>query len=178
VSGRIVIQLWGWGNTPIRLRIGEGAIVEPGVVFRLTDGADVTIGPLSLIRRGVVLNASGTLTLVRQNMISWYSTIHCAGSVVLGDQTGLSEQATIVDSTHYRTTPDKYGYENTLISHVAIGDRCWIAAKAAVLHGVEIGDDVVVAAGSVVTKNLPVGVLAGGIPARVLAENYSGAPGS
>ncbi|MBK9099974.1 MAG: hypothetical protein IPM90_00015 [Austwickia sp.] len=74
--------------------------------------------------------------------------------------------------------PDKYGYENTLISHVAIGDRCWIAAKAAVLHGVEIGDDVVVAAGSVVTKNLPVGVLAGGIPARVLAENYSGAPGS
>ena len=51
---------------------------------------------------------------------------------------------------------------------VRIGRNCWIGAGALIMPGVTIGDDTVVGAGSVVTKDLPAGVLAVGNPCRVL----------
>lgn len=51
-----------------------------------------------------------------------------------------------------------------------IGRNCWIGAGAIILPGVTIGDNTVVGAGSVVTKDLPSGVVAVGNPCRVLRE--------
>ena len=53
---------------------------------------------------------------------------------------------------------------------VRIGRNCWLGAGVIVLQGVTIGDNTVVGAGSVVTKDLPSNVLAVGTPARVLRE--------
>jgi len=54
-----------------------------------------------------------------------------------------------------------------------IGKRCWLGANAVVLPGVELGDDVIVAAGSVVTKSFRANTIVGGVPARVLKERTS-----
>lgn len=51
---------------------------------------------------------------------------------------------------------------------VTIGDDVWIGGKVAIMPGVTIGSDVVVAAGAVVTKDIPDGVLVGGVPARII----------
>ena len=53
---------------------------------------------------------------------------------------------------------------------VTIGNNVWIGGRAVINPGVTIGNDVVVAAGSVVTKDVPDGVVVGGNPARVLQE--------
>jgi acetyltransferase-like isoleucine patch superfamily enzyme len=53
---------------------------------------------------------------------------------------------------------------------VRIGSNCWLGAGCIVLPGVQLGDHVVVAAGSVVTKSFGPNVLVGGVPARVLKE--------
>lgn len=53
---------------------------------------------------------------------------------------------------------------------VYIGNRVWIGAGAIVLPGVTIGDDSVIGAGSVVTKDIPAGVVAAGNPCRVIRE--------
>jgi acetyltransferase-like isoleucine patch superfamily enzyme len=58
-----------------------------------------------------------------------------------------------------------------VIVPVAIGDNVWIGAKAIILKGVTIGDGAVVAAGSVVTKDVAPGVLVAGNPARTLKSN-------
>jgi maltose O-acetyltransferase len=59
---------------------------------------------------------------------------------------------------------------------VTIGDGAWIGARATILPGVTIGGGAVVAAGSVVTRDLPANVLAGGVPARVIRELTVEAP--
>lgn len=55
---------------------------------------------------------------------------------------------------------------------VAIGRNVWLAAHVIVLPGVTIGDDVIAAAGSVITKDVPSGVLVAGNPARVMRSLY------
>ncbi len=49
---------------------------------------------------------------------------------------------------------------------VVIGDRVWVGTRAVVLKGVTIGDGAVVAAGAVVSKDVPAGAVVAGIPAR------------
>lgn len=49
-----------------------------------------------------------------------------------------------------------------------LGDRCYVGMRAAVIHGVTIGDDVVIGAGAVVIDDLPPGVTAVGLPARIV----------
>jgi acetyltransferase-like isoleucine patch superfamily enzyme len=51
---------------------------------------------------------------------------------------------------------------------IRIGRGAWIAAGATVLQGVTVGDDAVVAAGAVVTKDVPPRTLVAGVPARVI----------
>ena len=53
---------------------------------------------------------------------------------------------------------------------VRIGRNCWIGAGAVIVPGVTVGDDVVIGAGSVVTKDIPDGVVAVGNPCRVLRK--------
>ena len=60
------------------------------------------------------------------------------------------------------------GYQYNLPIH--IGKCCWIGAGAVILPGVTIGDNTVVGAGSVVTHDLPSGVVAFGNPCRVIRE--------
>lgn len=53
---------------------------------------------------------------------------------------------------------------------VRIGENCWIGAGALIMPGVTIGDNVVIGAESVVTKDIPSDVIAVGVPCRVLRE--------
>ena len=53
---------------------------------------------------------------------------------------------------------------------IVIHDRVWIGPGVTILHNVTIGEGAVVAAGAVVTKNIPPFTLVGGIPAKVIAK--------
>ncbi len=57
-----------------------------------------------------------------------------------------------------------------LAKPIVIGSDCWVGGGAIILPGVQIGNGTVIGAGSVVTKNVPSGVLAAGNPCRVLRE--------
>lgn len=65
---------------------------------------------------------------------------------------------------------EEIGYDECPISH--IGNDVWIGTKAIVMDGVSIGDGAIVAAGAVVTKDVPPFAVVGGVPARILKYRF------
>ena len=86
--------------------------------------------------------------------------------ITLGTQTQLGPAVQLYTATHPLNAAARTAGPE-LAHPIRIGSRVWIGGGAIVLPGVEIGDDTVVAAGSVVTKSLPASVLAAGNPCRV-----------
>lgn len=91
------------------------------------------------------------------------------GHIYVGDYTMFAPSVIVATAGHpilpeLRETVYQYNMP------VHIGKNCWIGAGAIILPGVTIGDQVVVGAGSVVTKDLPSNVVAVGNPCRVIRE--------
>jgi acetyltransferase-like isoleucine patch superfamily enzyme len=86
-------------------------------------------------------------------------------SVIIGNNTAIGNYSLIMD-TDFHTIGDIWKVPEP--SPVKIGNNVWIAARVTVLKGVTIGDGAVIAAGSVVTKDVPAYTIVGGIPAKVL----------
>jgi acetyltransferase-like isoleucine patch superfamily enzyme len=111
------------------------------------------------IGNGVALN--GTCITCRSTSISIGEGSMCAPNVI------------IVDSDFHAPWPPEnricnMGYERD--SSVEIGRNVWIGMGSMVLKGVTIGDNSIIAAGSVVDTDIPPNVLAGGVPAKVIRE--------
>ena len=87
----------------------------------------------------------------------------------IGAACQLAPRVQLLTATHpIDPKPRRIGWESA--EPIAIGDNVWLGGGAIVCPGVTIGDDTVVGAGAVVTRDLPAGVVAAGVPARVLRE--------
>lgn len=69
----------------------------------------------------------------------------------------------VPNSEHYRETPE-WGY------NISIGKGCFIGSGAIIIAPVTIGDNVIIGAGSVVTRDIPNGHFAAGVPARIIKK--------
>lgn len=102
----------------------------------------------------------------------WFNVgvfINLGAPVVIGDRVSLGHEVMILTDTHSIAQPERRA--GPLYARpVRIGDGAWVGARALILPGVEIGSGAVVAAGAVVTRNVPSSVLVGGVPARVIRE--------
>ena len=89
--------------------------------------------------------------------------------IIIGNNVMFAPNVTISTAGHpIHPEPRTQGYEYGI--ETVIGSRVWIGANVVVNPGVHIGDDVVIGSGSVVTKDIPSGVVAAGNPCRVLRE--------
>ena len=87
----------------------------------------------------------------------------------IGAACQLAPRVQLLTATHpIDPGPRRAGWESA--EPITIGDNVWLGGGAIVCPGVSIGEDSVVGAGAVVTKDLPAGVVAAGVPARVLRE--------
>ena len=88
--------------------------------------------------------------------------------VIIGKNSTLAYQASVFTSAMPRGPENKlYEIYGCVRKPIKIGEDCWIGARAIILPGVTIGDRSVVAAGAVVTKDVPSGVLVAGCPAQI-----------
>ena len=105
-----------------------------------------------------------------------YSTI-IEGSVVLdklfpegihiGENTLVAGGVKILSHDHCK----RVGNNQPFLTHTYIGKNCFIAVNAIILPGVKIGDEVIVGAGAVVTKDVPSKTVVAGNPAKIIRKN-------
>jgi acetyltransferase-like isoleucine patch superfamily enzyme len=84
--------------------------------------------------------------------------------VYIGDDSMFAPGIKIISANHNPESLDEHIKSDPVI----IGNNCWIGANAVILPGVVLGDNVVVAAGSVVTKSFESNVIVAGVPAKVI----------
>lgn len=109
------------------------------------------------------------------------SRIQCALSISIGESTAIAPNVTITDNNTHPTSPsDRLKMMTTPAGHnmrswkysdkkaVVIGNNCWIGEMSRILKGVTIGDGSIIAANSVVTKDVPANCIVAGNPARVV----------
>lgn len=87
------------------------------------------------------------------------------GGIQIGDGTLIGHRVVIATLNH-AFNPSKR--RDMLPKRVIIGKNVWIGSNATILPGVTIGDNAIIAAGAVVTKDVPSNVIVGGVPAKVI----------
>lgn len=80
----------------------------------------------------------------------------------------IGDGVQVVDSDFHGIQPDERRNTSGETEGVRIGDNVWLGSRVMVLKGVTIGNDSIIAAGAVVTSNIPDSVIAGGVPAKVI----------
>ncbi len=108
------------------------------------------------------------MLLGARSFVGHTCTLAAHERVEVGEGTYLAELVSIRDHDHAVGLPPSSGVIE--ISPVLVGARVWLSAKTTVVRGARIGDDVVVGANAVVRGELPSGVVAAGVPARVIRE--------
>ncbi len=106
-----------------------------------------------------------------------FTVLDCA-PVTIGDDVFFAPGVTLATPMHpflaeernmkRRENGDLYDLEYA--KPIIIGNNCWIASNVTICGGVTIGDNTIIGAGSVVTRDIPAGVLAAGNPCRVIRE--------
>ena len=114
-------------------------------------------------------NAVGDVVIGDHTRIGLHNTI--IGPVSIGNHVNLAQGITVTALNHNFKDPDKRIDEQGVSTNpVTIGNDIWIGANAVILPGVTIGDHSVVAAGAVVTKDVPSHSLVAGVPAKVIKQ--------
>ena len=89
------------------------------------------------------------------------------GGVTLGDGCLIGHNVVFATLNH-GTAPEHRA--STVPAPIVLGRKVWIGSNATILQGVTIGDNAVVGAGAVVTKDVPANTIVGGVPAKVIRE--------
>ena len=99
--------------------------------------------------------------------INGYSQIVCAKKIRIGKDVAIAREVVIRDTDAHDILYEGYQKEK----EVNIGNHVWIGAKAMIMKGVTIGDGAIIAAGAIVTKDVPARSLVAGVPAKVIKTN-------
>lgn len=175
ISARLSAVFWSF-------EIGEDCKFYGRTLFRKSPTSNIVIGDNCVFRSAQWSNLAG---LNRACMIS---TLKPGAEILIGDRCGLSgtvigsalsihlgddvlcgANVTITDTDWHGIAPNKRRKPGDK-ARVRIGNNVWLGMNVTVLKGVSIGDDAIIAAGSIVTKDIPPNVIAAGCPARVVKK--------
>lgn len=146
-----LLHYWNYAHvTPRRrARLGPGVALSPNVSLR--NGERIEIGARSHIGEYCSLWAGDS-----------------EGRIVIGEDALFGPRVYITASNYRYDAGAPVWRQPRAEADVVIGSDVWLGADVIVLSGVTIGDGCVVAAGGIVTRDLPPGTVAAGVPARVV----------
>jgi acetyltransferase-like isoleucine patch superfamily enzyme len=172
--GRLQKAVVYWRSLPFTLYI-VSAGARTGVVFLegkaplFCRTGKVTIGRRLLFKSRQVRSEFGAtrgghLLIGDRVFINQGCKIVAQRSISIGDDCLIGDFTSILDSNEHEVAPT-YGVRK---EPVTIGRNVWIGRNCIVLPGTEVGENSVIAAGSIVTQSIPPNSLAAGVPAKVI----------
>jgi acetyltransferase-like isoleucine patch superfamily enzyme len=171
---------WRWYRATVRQRLKAvwslRKVSQRGkrcVVFGspIVDASDMVVGDEFKVWSGprvTLISGWGKIRFGDRCFVNTGSTIIAVEEITVGDDVAFANEVYVMDS-------DSHGVEGRphRQAPVRIGNGCWIGARAMIMPGVTLGDRVLVAAGAIVTKDVPDDCLVAGNPARVVRQlNY------
>jgi acetyltransferase-like isoleucine patch superfamily enzyme len=159
------------------LAAATGIQIDRSVEVRSPDR--LILGPRVVVDRGVLLHCGGMdwsppdggVSLGAHSYVGPNCVLFGAGGIEIGEAVLISPGVVITSHQHSFKRSDQDMREQPLdFGKVIVGRDVWIGANATILPSVRIGPGSVIGAGAVVTGDIPAGVVALGVPARVSRE--------
>ncbi len=155
---------------PLYQHRGRHAVIHSSVRMDTPPYRQFRLGNYSVVESyACINNAVGDVIIGDHTRIGLHNTI--IGPVTIGSHVNLAQGITITALNHNFTDTNKRIDEQGVSTNpVVLEDDIWIGANAVVLPGVSIGAHSVIAAGAVVTKNVPPHSLVAGVPAKIIKQ--------
>ena len=132
-----------------------------------------SIGENVKISPGVFITYPENIIIGNNVSINEFSIISGFGGIKIGNDVSIAHGCSILSSSHpYNNNQIKIREGELLKKEVIIGNNVWVGAGVTILYGKNIGNGVVIGAGSVVTKDIPDNSVCVGIPAKVKKERF------
>lgn len=139
--------------------------------LKLKKGAELYVdGEFKMMYGSTIQIFENGKLILGRSYINSDSLIACRKRIVIGDGVMIARGVKIYD-TDYHQILDKQNNILNQDADVIIKDHVWIGVNAVILKGVTIGKGSIIAAGAVVTKDVPDGCMVAGNPAKVIREN-------
>lgn len=148
----------------IRRCVGRNTVVGEGTV--MVNSANIYIGSDCLLQDRVYLRAGigGHIVIDDGAALNSFVQMYGHGGIHIGKDSQVGPNTVVTTTGHDYLSSDL----DSEYSGISIGERVWIGANCTILGGVHIGDQAVIGAGAVVTKDIPARCVAVGVPARVI----------
>lgn len=173
--------------------IGNDPEIRGATTINLKKGSTkndiVVLNNVMLLDCSILSTCGGKVLLGNYVKIGQRSNLCAVERIEIGDYTAIAADVTIVDNNNHpvnpefrqfmRTTPHNSDARSWIHSDhkpVIIGKNCWIGSNVRIQKGVSIGDNSVIAACSVVTKDVPANCIAAGNPAKIVKTDIDKIP--
>ena len=137
----------------------------------------------------IYISHNGVFVMHEHSKIEDSTKIQCVNRVEIGAYTAIAERTVISDNNNHPVSPSyRKKMRQTPAGHqmrtwkysanapIIIGENCWIGSNVRICKGVTIGDNSIVAACSVVTKDVPANCIVAGNPAKVVKTDIDKIP--
>jgi acetyltransferase-like isoleucine patch superfamily enzyme len=153
-----------------QVALGEGTRVSRTALLRTLGREDeeIVVGDHSFIHdRAMLLSCGGRIRLGDRCSVNPYSIIYGHGGTVIGDDVRIASHCVIVPGNHVFAAVDvPIAEQGVTCVGITIGSDVWLGTGSTILDDVVVGDGAIVAAGAVVTRDVPPTMIVAGIPAR------------
>ena len=155
---------------PLYQHRGKHSVIHRSARMDTPPYRKFSLGDYSVVESfACINNAVGDVQIGDYTRIGLHNTI--IGPVKIGHHVNLAQGITVTALNHnFDDTNKRIDEQGVSTNAVTIEDDVWIGANAVILPGVTIGNHCVVAAGAVVTKDVPPHSLVAGVPAKVIKQ--------
>jgi acetyltransferase-like isoleucine patch superfamily enzyme len=157
---------------PHKISIGDNVAIDDYCVLdaKGLDNNGITLEDNIFIGRNSILSCkNGDIVLEKNVVVGFNSEIFSGSRVVIGENTLIAAYVYIIGGGHDYSRVDIPVSEQEKPSYgIKVEKNCWIGAGTMVFDGVTVGEDTIIGAGAVVSKDIPPFSIAAGMPARVV----------